>query len=450
MKRSKHKNGLRWKLRIFAIVGIFLTLLLVCGIASLFFLEIEDVVYAEGKIVSELPYEIVGHLDGRVVKFYCDEGDDVVAGQVIADIDAMKYEEEYASLNSELTRLYAELEVKKAELAATRHNPLPKELWNAETNLKQCRETAVKINNRMQRYLKLRRIGAISQKDYETTEIENINAQAELARAKDNYRKVKEGLGKVNITKAESDVKLVEAKIEGCRISLKLAARHIADCRLVAPASGRIVNMPAKYTMFVQKGKTAVKLAAGQNLHGVAYVSESVVRKVRSGQPVRVSSDVFNRLEFGSFSGKVNRIQDVPEGNESSASALYPVEIKIDPRGRPLKLGSSAEFAIVTGHEPVIYALMGIKREDFKSLSHMNIKYNSPANFNDNAARKPVGAIVAGVRTTDGVITASNSAPRSTAEAGKISPSSALSRDYSGYVATEYPQDVQSQSQKSE
>ncbi len=428
MKRSRHKNGLKWKLRIFAMIGIFLTFLLVCGVASLFFLEIEDVVYAEGKIVSELPYEIVGHLDGRVVKFYCDEGDDVVAGQVIADIDAMKYEEEYASLNSELTELYAEQEVKKADLAAIEHNPLPKELWYAETNLKQRSETAEKITKRLQRYLNLRHIGAISQKDFEATEIENINAQAELARAQDNYRKVKGGLGKVNIDKAKSDVKLIEAKIESCRVALKLATRHIADCRLVAPASGRIVNMPAKYTMFVQKGKTAVKLAAGQNMHGIAYVSESVVRKVRSGQPVRVSSDVFNRLEFGSFSGKVNRIQDVPEGNERSASALYPVEIKIDPRGRSLKLGSSAEFAIVTGREPVIFALMGIKREDFKQASRMNFNHNLPAKFNDNANRKPVGAAIA----------------------GQISHPSIPYRDYNGYAATEHPQDNQPLSRKPE
>lgn len=428
MKRSRNKSGLRWKLRIFAMVGIFLTFLLVCGVTSLFFLEIEDVVYAEGKIVSELPYRIVGHIDGRIVKFYCDEGDDVVAGQVIADIDAMKYEEEYASLNSELTELYAALEVKKAELAAIKHNPLPKELWYAETNLKQRSETAKKITNRMQRYLNLRRMGAISQKDFEATEIENINAQAELARAKDNFRKVESGLAKVNIDKAKSDVKLIEAKIASCRVALKLAARHIADCRLVAPASGRIVKMPAKYTMFVQKGETAVKLAAGQSLHGIAYVRESVVRKVRSGQPVRVSSDVFNRLEFGSFSGKVNRIKDVPQGDEGAASALYPVEIKIDPRGRPLKLGSSAEFAIVTGREPVIFALMGIKREDFKKAAPVDYRHNQPANFNDNAIRKPVGAVIA----------------------GKINHPSIPSRDYTDYVVAEHPQNSPSQSRKPE
>jgi hypothetical protein len=71
-------------------------------------------------------------------------------------------------------------------------------------------------------------------------------------------------------------------------------------------------------------------------------------------------------LEFGSFSGKVERIRDVPEDAKGSLTTKYPVEIVVDPEGRELKLGSSADFAIVTGHEPVIYALLGVQKDDFK------------------------------------------------------------------------------------
>jgi hypothetical protein len=119
-------------------------------------------------------------------------------------------------------------------------------------------------------------------------------------------------------------------------------------------------------------------------LKGIAYVDERVVRKVHPGQDVRISSGVFNRLEFGNFYGKVDRIRDVPEELKgSSGSTKYPVEIVVDPEGRELKLGSSAEFAIVAGREPVIYALMGISKEDFKrpprrSAGMANIKISKP------------------------------------------------------------------------
>ena len=109
--------------------------------------------------------------------------------------------------------------------------------------------------------------------------------------------------------------------------------------------------------MYVEKGKVAAKMSSGKEIHGMAYVNEGVVRKVRPGQKVRISSGVFNRLEFGSFEGTVERVYDTPEpGQSTTAGTKYPVEIRIEPRGRKLKLGSTAEFAIVAGREPVIYS----------------------------------------------------------------------------------------------
>lgn len=362
-----NRSKLNWKIRTFAIIGFCVAFLIICGVISLFLIEIEDVIYADGKIMSELPYDIVGHVDGRVIKLNVQEGGDVKQGDVIAVIDSIQYEEEYVSANSALKELEAEREVKKAELATLERNPLPKELWYADTNLNECREKAVKTSDRLERYRRLHKMNAISQKDFEVTEIENIQAQAELARATENQRKVQSGLGDKYIEKAHRDIDLVQAKLDGRRAARDLAAKHIAECRIVAPASGRIVSMPCKYTMYVEKGKIAAKMATGIMLKGLAYVDEGVVRKVRQGQGVRISSGVFNRLEFGNFFGKVDRIHDVPEELKDSTMLKYPVEIIIDAEGRTLKLGSSAEFAIVTGREPVIYSLLGISKEDFKT-----------------------------------------------------------------------------------
>lgn len=366
MQTTTNRSGLRWKLRVFAFFGLFLTLLMICGAASLFLIEIEDVIYADGKIMPELPIDVVGHVDGRVIKLNVQEGDDVKEGDVIAMVDTISYEEEYIAVSSALRELEAELEVKKAELAALERNPLPKELWYAETNLEECQEKAKRAADRLGRYQSLRQISAISQKDFEIAEVENIQSQAELARARENCRKVKDGLGGKIIAKAQRDIDLVRAKIIGRKASLELISRYIAGCRLVAPADGRIVSMPCKYTMYVQKGQVAVKMATGATLKGIAYVNEGVVRKVRQGLPVRISSGVFNRLEFGSFSGRVERIRDVPEEQEGKGMAKYPVEIVVNPEGRTLKFGSSAEFAIIAGREPVIYSLIGISKEDLR------------------------------------------------------------------------------------
>lgn len=358
---ARKTTELRGKLRVLTITGFTLVLLVVAGIVALFLLDIEDVIYARGKIASEITYDIIGHMDGRVTRLNFEEGNDVKAGEVIALLDTIQYDEQLVRIDAELREYEAELEVKKAELAALKTNPLPKELWYAETNLKESEDKAKRTQARVDRSHQLSTNNAISKREFEDAEIENIKAQGELDRARENLRKVKSGLGDRNIEKAQRDIDLVLAKIGGRREARKLVERRIADCRIVAPNDGRLVHLPCKYTRYVEKGAVAAKLSSGETIKGIAYVDESVVRKVRGGQSVRISSGVFNRLEYGSFYGKVDRIYDTPV--QEGGKTQYPVEITIDSQGRPLRLGSSADFAIVAGREPVIYTILNLTTE---------------------------------------------------------------------------------------
>lgn len=360
-----HKTGgLRGKLRTLSIVGLVLGMLVTGAVLSLFFLEIEDVVYAQGKLTSEITYDIIGHLDSRVTQLNFEEGDDVESGDVIALLDSTEFDEERIRLEAEIREYEAELEVKIAECEALKVNPLPKELWYAESNLKESTEKSKRTEARMRRSLQLASNNAISKREFEEAEIEHIKVQGEVDRARESLRLVQSGIGERNVEKAERDIDLVRAKIEGRKAELEFLKRQLAECRITAPNSGRLVELPCKYTRYVQKGVVAARLSSGGAIRGIAYVDESVVRKVRPGQVVRISSGVFNRLEYGIFYGEVTRIYDTPVQEPSTNMTRYPVELSIDPQGRPLRLGSSAEFAIVTGHEPVIYTILNLTRHD--------------------------------------------------------------------------------------
>ena len=109
-----HKTaGLRGKLRLLTIIGFSLVLLVCGGIVALFLFDIEDVIYARGKIASEIAYDIIGHMDGRVIRLNFEEGDDVEAGEVIAQLDTILYDEQRVRIEAELREYEAELEVKK-------------------------------------------------------------------------------------------------------------------------------------------------------------------------------------------------------------------------------------------------------------------------------------------------------------------------------------------------
>ena len=100
MTAPVHKSGFRWTMHIFAVTGFFLVFLVICGVVALFVVEIEDVIYADGRIVSELPFDVISHVDGRVIRLNFEEGDDVKEGDVIAEVDPMQYEEEYVAIES--------------------------------------------------------------------------------------------------------------------------------------------------------------------------------------------------------------------------------------------------------------------------------------------------------------------------------------------------------------
>ena len=110
-------------------------------------------------------------------------------------------------------------------------------------------------------------------------------------------------------------------------------------------------------------------IAAGTRIRAIAKIDARVVRKVKPQQTVRVTSDVYNKYQYGNFSGVVKWIGDVPLPTTPTDSVTrYPAEIELDPEGYVLKYGSGVELAIITGKQPAIYALLNMSDEDFKEI----------------------------------------------------------------------------------
>lgn len=362
---QKHKagaSGIRSKMRLMLILtGIGGGAVVIAGLALLL-IEIEDTIFARGMIVPEHTYEIVGHLDAPVTKFNFRTGDDVKNGDVIAQLDTRTYEASAITAEAAIRELTAELELKKTELAILEKEPLPKDLWYAEMNHKEAFERNKRLMARLDRSRKLQLVSAISLIEFEKVELEAIAGEGELGRMKKNLQIVKSGLGKLYIAKAKREIALVEAKLAGKKMELAFLKKCIRDCRLVAPADGRLVLLPSKNSWYVSQGKVAAIIAAGEEIRARCKVDANVVRKVKPGQLVRVTSDVYNRLQYGEFLGKVRWISDVPD-TEDSTQVKYLVEVDLDPEGFQLKYGSGVEVAIVTGKQPAMFALLNITRE---------------------------------------------------------------------------------------
>ena len=88
-------------------------------------------------------------------------------------------------------------------------------------------------------------------------------------------------------------------------------------------------------------------------------VDEKQIYKVIPGQPVRIYCQQYNYLDYGYFTGKVTDIYQLPV--EKNGINYYPVRIVLDGEEYPLRFGSGCDVTIVTGHDRIIYVMLGIR-----------------------------------------------------------------------------------------
>lgn len=98
--------------------------------------------------------------------------------------------------------------------------------------------------------------------------------------------------------------------------------KQIADANVKAPIGGRIVQKDIEPGEYITVGKVLGRVLDVARLKVEVPVNESDVYRLREGQTVRVSSDVFPGK---TFSGRISYI--APQGSEEHN---YPVEITID------------------------------------------------------------------------------------------------------------------------
>ena len=110
-----------------------------------------------------------------------------------------------------------------------------------------------------------------------------------------------------------------------------------------------------------------VKFSAKQNKKVIALVDEKLIFKVQPKQKVRIYCQQYNYLDYGYFSGKVTDIYQLPV--ERNGINYYPVRIVLDMEEYPLRFGSGCEVKIVTGHDKILWVMLGLRGERVRRKS---------------------------------------------------------------------------------
>ena len=199
--------------------------------------DIENSVLATGVLEATKMVSVGAQVSGQVKKMYVQLGDQVKQGQLIAQIDSVRQENDLKTAEASINNQQAQLAVRQANLAKV----------EAEYN----RQKAMYA--------------------------QDATSRAELESALASFKT------------AQADILAINAQIEQSRLTLATTKEDLGYTRIIAPMDGTVVAIVTEEGQTVnanQSAPTIVKLAQLDTMTVKAEISEADVIRVEEGQRV--------------------------------------------------------------------------------------------------------------------------------------------------------------------
>jgi HlyD family secretion protein len=275
---------------------------------------IKEMVAASGKIFPETEVKMSSDVSGEIVELYVEEGDSVVMGQLLANIDPDAFQ-------SQVERGEASVNSAKAQLANSRAQ-VENAIAQKEQIIAQLENAKVVYNRNKQLFAD----GALSEADFQTSEASLRGLEANLKAAEASIKSAEQG-----VQAAEFSVKSSEATLRELKTSLRRTS-------IYAPTNGIIsmlsVEQGERVVGTIQMTGTEMMRIANLNIMEVRVdVSENDIPRVSIGDEVDIEVDAYvDRI----FKGTVTQIAN--SASNSATAALtsdqvtnFEVRILINP-----------------------------------------------------------------------------------------------------------------------
>ncbi len=275
---------------------------------------------------------------GRILRLAVDEGARVQQGQVVAELDPVRYQLEARRLAGEVTaqsrvvdRLHQgsrpqEVAKAKASVAAAMAN-----LRDAELNL--SRKQSLLLTNR------------ISQQEVDSAKTRVQTAAAALKTAEEETSLAIEGPRKEDIAAAEASLSALQATKD-------LAEKRLTDTQLLAPAAGVIRNRILEPGAMASAGTPVLTLALVNPLWVRAYISEPDLGRVREGMRAELRTDSYPGKVYKGWVGFISPTAEFTpktvETTELRTKLVYRARIFACDSQQELRLGMPVTVNIIT------------------------------------------------------------------------------------------------------
>lgn len=358
-----------------------------------------DVIQASGRIeVTEV--NVSSRVTGRVTKRYVDEGTDVKAGQLIAELEGEE-------LEAQLRQARAALQSGEAKLAQTRitlrvePTMVRTQIRQAEENLRSAEERLrmLQAGFRVQeieegranlrqnlarleiarltrdRFRDLLADGAVAKQDLDRAESDLQAAEAAVRATRERLAMLEEGSRTEDIHMAQAerdraaaaleaaranaatldlrqqDVRVAEAAVREAQSNVQRLETQVAELKVFAPLDATVLTKAVEEGEVVAAGKPLVLLGDLDHPWIKVYVTETEVGKVMLGAPARILVDSFPQQPFrGTITWIADQAEFTPKNiqtKEERVNLVYAVKITIDNSQRRLKAGMTADAELL-------------------------------------------------------------------------------------------------------
>ena len=237
---------------VMASVGLISTMLAAGGLAqdqTIRPAKVADIIATEPTITRRYPasvlpsreIELSFKVSGQVIDLPVRAASNVVAGDVIAQIDPRDYENQIAQLQSQRDQAEAQLDALKAGARPEEIAALEAAVASAQAQVDQTQEALTRAQELLNR-------GVSTQAQVET-------AQANFRVAEANLRAQQEQLRIGQIGGRPEDIAASEAALRGIDAQIKVAEDALSDTTLLAPFDGIIARRDIENFTNVQAGQ---------------------------------------------------------------------------------------------------------------------------------------------------------------------------------------------------
>ena len=286
---------------------------------------------------AEGPSEIVlqGNIDvrqvnlsfmvsGRIDALAVDEGDTVKAGQVVATLDEVYFQDD-------LRLARARRDNARANVERLENGSRPEEIAQARAQLDQQQANLVLERGNLDRGEQLALSGGVSKEELQ-------QRRQAVAVGEANVRYAQQALRLAEIGPRQEDIAVGRAQLREAEAQVIESERRQIDRRLIAPNDGFIQTRAREKGAIVQPGETVFTLTLSSPVWVRTYVNEQDLGAVQPGMPVSVTTDAAGSRAYAGRIGFVSPTAEFTpktvETRELRTDLVYRIRVVVeDPDG---------------------------------------------------------------------------------------------------------------------